>query len=237
MRVSTLAKLGAVVGLLLLIWLLWPAETFNDWTITNDPPPNRTVVVIGDSLTAAYGIDRNESFSAELSRRLNVDIINAGISGDTTIGGLGRIERDVLSHQPGIVIIGLGGNDFIRRKPVDAAVANLRQMIQQAHAQGALVILIGFDFPLGSWNTRYRELAEESGAAFVSDALGGILGEPDLMHDEIHPNAAGYAIMADRIEPVLRRFLSSAPNAADLTSASTSTSMSDLMSDSTSPGE
>ena len=119
------------------------------------------------------------------------------------------MQRDVLNLDPKIVLLGLGGNDFLRKNDKNATFESLRQIIKAIQESGALVILISVDFPLGgSWTKRYRELARDTGCPHVPDQLGGIFGHRELMSDEVHPNHKGYAIMAEKIEPVLRKYLS-----------------------------
>ena len=125
------------------------------------------------------------------------------------ISGPGAINASTLGGEA-VTLTGqnFGGNDFLRKLDKNATFDQLRQMIRAIQQTGALVILISVDFPLGgSWTRMYRELAQETGCPHVPDQLGGIFGHRDLMSDEVHPNAKGYAIMAEKIEPVLRNYL------------------------------
>ena len=173
----------------------------NTWTITNAAPQGVAVVAFGDSLTAGYQMAEGESYPAQLSVRIGRPILNRGVSGDSTAEGLARLERDVLDEDPRIVILALGANDMLRRQPIDPAFANLRAIVDRIHAKGALVVLLGVDGRLyGDWGPRYRALARETGCVYVPDLLEGVFGDPRLMYDQIHPNAKGYAKIAERLD-------------------------------------
>jgi lysophospholipase L1-like esterase len=172
--------------------------------IRNAAPSGRSVIAFGDSLTAGYRMPRGQSYPAHLSRLLGVPIVNKGVSGDTTGDALARLERDVLSQDPRVVIVCLGANDMLRRLAADRQFANLRAAIARIQDKGALVVLIGIEgydglTPGVDYAERYRALAEETGSVYVPDLLRGVLSEPALMHDEIHPNAGGYERIARRL--------------------------------------
>ncbi len=213
-------KLLALAMLLLLGigWWFWPRAANYDWPVTNAPPTaGRNLIAFGDSLTEGVGADAQLSWPSQLGQLLKVTILNRGVRGDTTASALQRLQRDVLDAQPRLVIVGLGGNDFMQKKSQDAAFANLRQIIEQIQQRGALVILLGFKFPLGeSWGPRYEELARDTGCAYVPNLLGGILGHTDLMSDGVHPNAQGYALIAQRIAPVLQKHWPAVETTADV---------------------
>lgn len=188
-----------------LAFATWTRTRINHWPIRNAAPTGRSVVAFGDSLTEGYRMGPGESFPEQLSQRLGIPIVNAGASGDTTASGLARLEKDVLAHEPRVVLLCLGGNDMLRRLPADQQFANLRQVVEQLQKTGALVILLGLDgMPtlLGGGidhGDLYRRLAEETGAVYVPDLLDGVMGDRALMYDGIHPNAAGYARIAGRL--------------------------------------
>jgi lysophospholipase L1-like esterase len=132
------------------------------------------------------------------------------VSGDTTAEGLARLDRDVLAENPGVVLLSLGANDMLRRQPMDATFDNLRLIIDRIQARGALVVLIGVEgFPMvhGDYGPRYRALARETGCVYVPDMLDDVFGDPALMYDQIHPNAAGYAKIAARVESEVGKYL------------------------------
>lgn len=161
------------------------------------------IVAFGDSLTAGYQVAETDSYPAQLASLVGREIVNRGVSGDTTADGLARLDRDVLSESPGVVLLSLGANDMVRGQPIDGTFANLRRIIDRIQARGALVVLVGVEgFPLvhGDYGDRYRELARETGCVYVPDILDDVFGDPALMYDQFHPNAAGYARIARRIE-------------------------------------
>jgi lysophospholipase L1-like esterase len=141
-----------------------------------------------------------------LSRRLGTTIVNAGQSGDTTGAALVRLERDVLALNPRIVVVLLGGNDYLRRIPTKETFANLDSIVDQIREHGAAVVVVGVAVGLMTdpYRAEYEALAERRSAGLVPDILDGIIGHADLMSDSIHPNGRGYAMIADRLEPILR---------------------------------
>jgi lysophospholipase L1-like esterase len=172
--------------------------------IRNAAPTGRNVIAFGDSLTEGYRMPSGQSYPSHLSRMLRVPILNKGVSGDTTADALARLERDVLSQNPRVVLVCLGANDMLRRLPPESQFANLETVIREIQARGALVVLIGIEgyegaLPRVDYGGRYRALAETTGAVYVPDLLAGIRRQPGLMHDEIHPSAAGYEKIATRL--------------------------------------
>jgi acyl-CoA thioesterase-1 len=173
------------------------------------PTAGERVVAFGDSLVQGVGATPGSDLVSVLSERLGVPIVNAGRSGDTTATALGRLEPAVLSQNPRIVIVLLGGNDYLRRVPPAQTFANLEAIVGRIRNQGAAVILVGLSLGVfsDSYGDGYRDVARRASAGLVPDVLDGILGRGDLMADQIHPNDRGYALMADRIEPALRDLL------------------------------
>jgi lysophospholipase L1-like esterase len=205
------AAIGLAVAALAILFLLMRSRD-NSWPITNRYPQGDVIVAFGDSLTAGYKMAEADSYPAQLAGLLGRDIVNRGVSGDTTDDGLARLDRDVLAENPGVVLLSLGANDMVRRQPMEATFANLRRIIDRLQARGAMVVLIGVEgFPMvhGDYGGRYRALARETGCVYVPDMLDEVFGDPALMYDQLHPNAAGYAKIARRIEseagPYLKR--------------------------------
>lgn len=159
------------------------------------------VIAFGDSLTAGVGAREGTDYPSRVAAQTGIEIVNAGVSGDTTEDALRRLREDVLEKNPRIVIIGLGGNDFLRQVPLSATEANLRAIVQQIHDAGAMVVLLGFRFPTfgPKYEDMYERVANETGCLLVEDVLDGILNNPKLKSDEIHPNADGYALVAERV--------------------------------------
>ncbi len=174
--------------------------------ITNYPPKAGKVLAFGDSLVVGVG-NTNEAggFVGILSRRLETTITSRGVSGDTTTQGLLRIEQDVLAEQPAIVIILLGGNDYLKRIPMADTFVNLRKIIARVQDSGATVLLLGVRGGLikDRFDSEFAKLADESGVIFVPNVLDGVIGNATLMSDQVHPNDAGYMKIADKIAPSL----------------------------------
>ncbi len=196
-----------IAGALLLavmIWALWPSP-FGRVASLNSK--NSGIIAFGDSLTAGYGAAPGEDYPSELSRRVKLPITNRGVNGDTTESALLRLERDVLTARPRLVLVGLGGNDFLRGVPPSTTEANLREIIRKIHAEDSMVMLLGFSFPSMSANyaRMYERIARDERCLLVPDVLDGILSKPELKSDEIHPNGKGYRLMAERLEgPTLK---------------------------------
>ena len=174
------------------------------------PKSGSNIIAFGDSLVEGTGASSaGNNFVSVLARRLNINIINAGVGGDTTFQALERLERDILSRDPKIVIILLGGNDAIRRMPVDETFKNLSEIIDRAHAKGAGIILLGVRGGIfgDKYKNEFAALAKEKRVSFVPNVLDDIFGDPKMLYDTIHPNDAGYALIADRVEPILRKLL------------------------------
>jgi lysophospholipase L1-like esterase len=175
------------------------------------PTAGERIVAFGDSLVQGVGASPGRDMVSILSRRLGVPIVNAGRSGDTTGTALTRLDAAVLSRNPRVVVVLLGGNDMLRRLPRDRMFENLETIVTRIRSRGAAVILVTVEigFGTGADGPAFEALAERTSSALVRDILGGIFGRQALMSDGIHPNNSGYEIMADRIEPVLRRLVES----------------------------
>lgn len=198
---------GATVVLLVIIWMLRPSAA-----VTNLGSKGSAVIAFGDSLTAGYGAPAGEDYPSRLGQNIGVSVVNAGVSGDTTESAAARLDADVLAQNPRIVIVGLGGNDFLRRVPVATTEANLRGIVRRIQGAGAMVVLLGFRFPAmgGNYEEMYEKVADEEGCLLIEKTLAGILTDPSLKSDEIHPNARGYALMAERMSDPMRKLLKKA---------------------------
>jgi lysophospholipase L1-like esterase len=187
---------AAALLLVLVVWGLWP-----DASVANLDSRGSTIVAFGDSLTSGFGAGEGEDYPARLAELIGHPVVNAGRSGDTTESALERIEPAVLSRDPRIVIVGLGGNDFLRSEPIATTESNLRSIVRKSHDAGAMVVLLGFEFPSlnANYDAMYRRIAREEECLLIPDVLDGILRDPALKSDEIHPNAAGYQVLAERV--------------------------------------
>ena len=174
-------------------------------------PPTATGpwVAFGDSLTRGYGASDGADYPTQLSRRLGIPIQNLGISGERTVDGLKRLP-EVEALGPRVVLLCFGGNDVLQNGRRDEMMANIGAMIDRLQARGSFVVLIGIRSAslLGDRNAgAFEDLAEEKRVLFVPDILDGVLGTPSLMFDYVHPNDAGYAKIAERIERALQPVL------------------------------
>jgi acyl-CoA thioesterase-1 len=190
-----------VLALLGLMTPLWGADT--------DAP---VILVLGDSLSAGYGLSSDQGWVALLERRLHERglphrVVNASISGDTTHGGVARLSAALARHRPELVIIELGANDGLRGMDPQRMRENLQEMIGLSQAQGARVLLVGIRLPT-NYGRRYRErfdavfpeLARTTGVALVPFLLNGVAQRRELFQaDGVHPTAAAQALMLDNV--------------------------------------
>lgn len=174
------------------------------------------VVILGDSLTAGLGLAPEESFPALLQRRIDAaalpyDVVNAGVSGDTSAGGLRRLDWSMAADTR-VLILALGANDGLRGLPVAEMQRNLAQIIERAQRRGILVILAGMEAPpnygrdyASAFRSAYRALAGTYHVPLVPFLLAGVAGDAALNQpDGIHPNPAGAAIVADTVWSALQ---------------------------------
>ena len=181
------------------------------------PARAETILVMGDSLSAAYGIPVEKGWVQLLRDRLGDQhsVINASISGETTSGGHSRFTALIDRHQPDIVILELGANDGLRGQPVATVRANLESMITQSEEIGAAVLLLGMKVPPNyggryakMFEASFRDLADLYQLAWHPFFLDGVAGNPALIQaDKLHPTAEAQPIMLDNIWPVLRPLL------------------------------
>lgn len=177
------------------------------------------VIFLGDSLTAGMGLAQDEAFpaliEAELiARGLLVQVVNVGVSGDTTAGGLRRLGW-VLRQRPRVLVVGLGANDGLRGLPLETIEANLREIIGQARGSGSKILLLGMRMPPNygpeythGFAALFPRIAEEMDVSLVPFLLEGVAGRPELnLSDGIHPNARGHERIAENVLPYLQTLL------------------------------
>jgi acyl-CoA thioesterase-1 len=180
----------------------------------------RTILVLGDSLSAAYGLPREKGWVTLLEERLsarkfNYRVVNASISGETSAGGASRIEALLRQHRPQILILALGANDGLRGLPIEQLETNLEVIIRAARRSDTKVLLAGMHLPpnFGPAYTRrftavYAELARRHRTAFVPFLLEGFADRPEyFLADGIHPNAAAQPLILDRVWQALAPLL------------------------------
>lgn len=182
---------------------------------------SKTILVLGDSLSAEYGISRGIGWVALLQQRikenkLDARVINASISGDTTSGGLDRLSKLLSEHKPNIVIVELGANDGLRGLPITLAEKNIRSIISKSKSANSQVLLIGMRIPpnygpiyTNEFNAMYPKIAEETKTPLVPFLLKGVADNPKLFQpDQLHPLAAAHPEMLNNIWPYLQPMIS-----------------------------
>jgi len=195
------------------------------WPAAAAPAPS--VLVLGDSLSAEYGLRRGTGWVALLEVKLATEgiparVVNASISGDTTSGGRSRLPTLLKQHQPAVVVLELGGNDALRGLPLDMTRDNLAHMAQAARDAGARVLLVGMQMPpnygadhAARFAGLFEQVARAQQAALVPFLLKGVADAPDPMHwfqpDRIHPNERAQRRMLENVWPELRKLLTATP--------------------------
>jgi lysophospholipase L1-like esterase len=181
-----------------------------DHEYRNFPPVNgKNWVAFGDSLTAGVGASDGNSYPALLEKRLGIPILNFGTPGATAQDALSKID-EVLKAEPKVVLLCFGGNDTLQSVPHQQTFGNLSQIIDQLHSAGAFVVLIGIRSASvrDKYRSEFKKLAKEKRVLLVPNILAGVLGNPGMMSDYVHPNDQGYAAIAERLEKVLAPLLS-----------------------------
>lgn len=184
-----------------------------------------TVLVFGDSLSAGYGIDVDQSWPALLQSRLASQgyehrVINASISGETTEGGKTRIGLALERFHPDLVILELGGNDGLRGFPPEVMKDNLKTIVETTKASGATVVILGIRIPTNygprytqAFENVYRDLSEQLGVLWIEFLMDGVASNEALMQDDgIHPNADAQLILLDNAWPIIRQALTDRNN-------------------------
>jgi acyl-CoA thioesterase-1 len=179
--------------------------------------PSHKILILGDSLSAAYGIRQQDGWAYLLQTALadRAIIINASVSGETTAGGVQRLPRLIKEHQPNIVVIELGGNDGLRGYPASGIRKNLQTLISKSMDADAKVLLIGMQIPpnygkryTDAFAQNYVQLADKYTLALVPFLLESVAGEPALMQsDGIHPTAEAQTLILQNVLPTLRAML------------------------------
>lgn len=175
--------------------------------VPNLDSPGRTIVCLGDSITSGVGAAPGPPYPDLLASRLGVEVINAGVPGDTAEDGLARVD-EALDADPWLVIVELGGNDILRRVPPERTEVALRQILDRLLAARVAPMLVEVDAPFaGRYADIYERLADDYDVPVVEDVLGDILRDASLKSDSIHPNARGHEELAEAIagevEPLL----------------------------------
>ena len=211
---------AGLIALLLAISLLQTSEAAR-----RDPSSVITIVALGDSLTAGYGLSRKQAWPALVADKMRdagyeFEVVNAGSSGDTTTGGLRRLPALLRAHKKiDVFILELGINDAFRGVPSDQIRSNLQTIIDQVRARfpNAAIVIAGMQLPnvssddyVGAFGAIFPIVAQKNRATLIPFFLEGVSGNPDLNQwDQVHPNAAGQRVLAENVwrvlEPILRK--------------------------------
>ena len=171
-------------------------------------PRGATVLAFGDSVTFGTGAAKGEDWPTQLGAATGWNVINGGVPGDTAEAGRARLPGLLETHRPALVLVEIGGNDFLRRRGQVAVMADIRAMLAAVRQSGARAVLIAVPelSLLGALTRRpsdapiYAELGKEEGVPVIADVFADILGKPELCADQIHPNAAGYRQFANQLK-------------------------------------
>lgn len=203
------------------------ATSFAQNTSTQTPSQAPKVLIVGDSLSAEYGLTRGTGWVDHMAQQaqresMPVQLINASISGDTTSGGVTRLPSLLKLHQPQVVIIELGGNDALRGLDMNLTQSNLLTMIKASQATGAKVLVIAMQVPpnyganyLKQMSAAYEKVSKSTGAALNQQFLKGVADDPDPLKwfqaDRIHPNEKAQPLMMKNVWPQLKKMLQAKP--------------------------
>jgi len=206
------------IAALAVVFMAFSAPVLADRMV---PQETKVVLAFGDSLTAGYGLDRADALPVHLQRGLEragyegISIVNAGVSGDTTAGGVTRLAWTLKRQNPDYVILALGGNDMLRAIDPAATEKNLRNMLETLKAAGIPVLLAGMRAPAsmgpefaGAYERMYASLAKEYEAVYYPFILDGVAMNPAYnQRDGVHPNVEGIKIIAAKMLPYLEQLL------------------------------
>lgn len=173
------------------------------------PKLSGPIVFFGDSITAGVGANPGEDFPTLIGNELGVEIINAGVSGDTTGDALSRIDQDVIAKKPSVVVVELGGNDFLQKVDFEVTWGNFEKIMQRLSETGAKTVIVSVR--TSPFSDKYidlqQDLAKRHDVVYVDNILKNIISDKSLMADEIQPNAAGYQKIAKRLSEALHKLL------------------------------
>ena len=175
--------------------------------IKNLHNPGTAVVAFGDSLTAGYGAPKGSAYPAVLAAKLGREVVNLGMSGETAAHAPSRLP-EVLAQNPHMVLIEFGANDFMQNRRMEDALAAVAEIVDAVQQAGAVAAIVDTGAPgMGHYSRAYKKLAEEKGAVFVPGILEGIFNKRQYKSDMVHPNAAGYEIVAERVYERIKPYL------------------------------
>ena len=199
---ALLPRIGALLAALALV-----ASGCSQQSKLAPLPADAVLLAFGDSLTYGTGANEDESYPAQLARLTGRRVVRDGVPGEVSEAGLARLPAALEEHRPRLLLLCHGGNDFLRRLPQQKVADNLRAMIRLAKARGIEVLLIGTPEPgfTVSSPAFYGDIAKEFRIPYEGDVLGKILRDGSLKADQVHPNAKGYLLMAERVAGLLKK--------------------------------
>ena len=206
-------KTASAFARLTLVALLLALAACGGKTRESPLPSGAKVLALGDSLTAPHGVQPQEAWPVLLGRKTGWQVINGGVSGNTSADALARLPALLDEHQPQLVLVTLGGNDMLRKQPAGQTIANLERMIDMARTKGAKVVLLatpkpslaGAVFNSLSPPDLYAEIAKDKKVPLIEEAIPKVLSDTNLQGDQIHPNAAGHAKLGELIHAELKK--------------------------------
>ncbi len=176
--------------------------------IINSHSNGATIVCLGGSVTLGKGADPGYDYPSQLSKMVNIPVINAGVNGNTTPQELARLPQDVLAHNPKIVIITQRANDFKKQISQEDSLKNLAAMFDQIQNHGAMVVLVTFEpQAMQDYFINFRKLAKEKHVLLIADIINDIEQNQKFMFDDIHPNNEGYKRVAERVYRNIKPYL------------------------------
>jgi len=195
-------------------WVIWILVAVGIYYFMNRPAEvknmgnsNVTIVAFGDSLTEGYGASPSESYPAVLSGKLGRGVVNLGVSGETAVDAVKRIPQ-VLNYTPYMVLIEFGANDFMRAMSMQDAVKSVGEIVDSVQRAGAIAVIVDTGAPgMGGYTKAYKKMAHDKKAVFVPGIISDILSKPDLKSDSVHPNAKGYALVADKVYKQIKPYM------------------------------
>jgi len=178
-------------------------------TIAHIDSKGSTIVCFGDSLTYGYGVEPGEDYPSVMGKLAGVPVVNAGVTSETSLDGLARIEKDVLAHQPMLVIVAFGGNDFLNQVPKEKTRQAMCAIIDKIHQAGSMVAVVDVSagFLFQEYQPFLRSIAREKEAFFIPNVFYNVVNNPSLKSDFVHPNAQGYAVVAQRVYAAIKPYL------------------------------
>lgn len=212
MKKSTLIAIFVCLAIAVAAVRFLRSSPLNDWEMRNLPVRDGGILCFGDSLVAGVGAGKQtDTYPAQLGNLLGQKVMALGKSGQTAEEGF-QMVRQRQDLRPAVAIVTLGGNDILRRVPLEQTLEALGGIFAEFQSRGSVVVFTAVEGLIGGKRREaYRDLCREHGVILVENILGGILSNEDLKSDQIHPNGAGYRIMAERIDSVMKPFLRKQP--------------------------